>query len=152
MPDTERRKVDEQYAFNNEITGFSDAFPLLIIGQSSLDDLNSRLEQPLPINRFRPNIVFTGGQPYEEDTMEHVIVNKIDLYGVKLCARCVITTINQTDAQKGKEPLKTFASYRMKNNNVYFGQNMLHGQTGVIHLGDVIEVVKTKPPVLFDVF
>lgn len=150
MPDSERRKVDQQYAFNHEITGFSDAFPLLMIGQASLDDLNSRLERPLPMNRFRPNIVFTGGEPYEEDIMEHVVVNKIDLYGVKLCARCAITTTDQTNAQRGKEPLKTFAGYRLKNNKVYFGQNMLHANTGVINVGDVIEVIKTKPPVLFD--
>lgn len=150
MPDSERRKVDVQYAFNNEITGFADAFPLLMIGRASLDDLNSRLEQPLPMNRFRPNIVFTGGQPYDEDTMEHVMVNGIDLYGVKLCARCAITTTDQTNAQRGKEPLKIFAGYRMKNNKVYFGQNMLHAKTGVINVGDEIEVIKTKPPVMFD--
>ena len=150
MPDSERRKVDQQYAFNNEITNLSDAYPLLIIGQSSLDDLYSRLKQPLPMNRFRPNIVFTGGEPYEEDTMEHVVVNNIDLYGVKLCARCPITTTDQHTALRGKEPLKTFAKYRMKNNKVYFGQNMLYSKTGIINVGDVMEVIKTKPPVLFD--
>ncbi len=150
MPDKGRRKVDPAYAFNNEITNFSDAFPLLIIGQLSLDDLNNRLEQPLPINRFRPNIVFTGGAAYDEDLMEHITVNHIDLYGVKLCARCTITTIDQTNGQKAKEPLKTFATYRMKNNKIYFGQNMLYGQTGVINVGDVIEVIKKKERFLFD--
>jgi uncharacterized protein len=148
MPDTERRKVDESYAQNNEITSFSDGYPLLVIGQASLDDLNNRLRDPLPINRFRPNIVFTGGNPYDEDTMEHIRVNGIDLYGVKLCDRCVMTTINQSNAIKANEPLKTLADYRSKNNKIYFGQNILFRQTGSIKAGDTIAIIKTKPPVL----
>ncbi len=149
MPDGEKRLVDEQYAKNKEITSFSDGYPLLIIGQASLNDLNSRLEQPLPINRFRPNIVFTGGQPYDEDTMEHVKVNGIDMYGVKLCARCTMTTINQSTAKKAKEPLKTLAGYRMRNNKIYFGQNILYKQTGQLKVGNVIEAIKVKPHDLF---
>ena len=146
MPESEKRKVDERYAHKDEVTSFSDGYPVLIIGQASLDDLNKRMPKPLPMDRFRPNIVFTGGLPYDEDTMEHILVNNIDLYGVKLCARCVLTTINQTTALKANEPLKTLASYRMKNNKIYFGQNILYKQTGNIKVGDVIETVKTKPP------
>jgi hypothetical protein len=150
MPDGERRKVDNRYAHAGEITSFSDGYPLLIIGQASLDDLNNRLEIPLPINRFRPNIVFTGGQPYDEDTMEHIRVNEIDMYGVKLCARCVVTTIDQTNATKAREPLKTLAGYRMANNKIYFGQNILHSQAGVLKRGDAIEIVSSKPHAVFD--
>jgi uncharacterized protein YcbX len=146
MPDNEKRKVDPGYASENDITSFSDGYPLLIIGQASLDDLNSRLAEPLPINRFRPNIVFSGGAPYDEDIMEHVKINGIDLYGVKLCARCVMTTINQTNKARSKEPLKTLASYRMKNNKIYFGQNILHKQTGRLTQGDSIEIISTKAP------
>ncbi len=121
-----------------------------MIGQPSLYDLNSRLAQPLPMNRFRPNIVFTGGQPHDEDLMEHILINQIDLYGVKLCSRCVVTTINQTNAHTAKEPLKTLAGYRMLNNKIYFGQNMLFKQTGLLKVGDVIIIIKSKPPVLFN--
>ncbi len=145
MPEAEKRKVDDRYANNNSITSFSDGYPLMMIGQASLDDLNSRLEEPVPMNRFRPNIVFTGGDAYDEDTMEHIVVNGIDLYGVKLCARCTITTIDQTNALKGKEPLKTFAQYRNINNKIYFGQNTLYKETGTLQIGDVIRVIKTKP-------
>lgn len=148
MPDTEKRKVDVQYAQNNEITAFSDGYPLLMIGQASLDDLNSRLAEPLPMNRFRPNIVFTGGGPYDEDIMEHVVVNEIDLYGVKLCSRCTVTTIDQVNALKTKEPLKTFAQYRSMDNKVYFGQNILFKQKGTMQVGDAIKLIKTKPRVL----
>ena len=86
MPDTTKRLVDERYSLNKEITNFSDSHPILIIGQSSLDDLNSRLAEPLPINRFRPNIVFTGGEAFEEDSMEHFIINGINfLWRKALC-------------------------------------------------------------------
>lgn len=142
MPDNTRRKVDLNYALNNEITSFADGYPLLIIGQSSLDELNKKLTEPLPIERFRPNIVFTGGAPNEEDILEHFTINEINFYGVKPCARCVIPTIDQQTAEKGKEPLKTLATYRLKNNNVYFGQNLLHNGSGEIKVGDVIDVRK----------
>jgi len=150
MRDEEKRKVDEHYAHNNEITSFSDGYPLLIIGQASLDDLNNRLNEPIPMNRFRPNVVFTGGHPFDEDMMEHIRINEIDLYGVKLCARCVVTTVNQTTATKAKEPLKTLAGYRMVNNKIYFGQNIIFKQTGIISNGDAIEMVSSKPPMVFN--
>lgn len=150
MPDTEKRRVEEQYAQDSEITAFSDGYPLMIIGQASLDELNSRLQEPLPMDRFRPNIVFTGGNPFDEDTMEHLLINDINLYGVKLSARCVLTTINQTNGHKGKEPLKTLAAYRQKNNKIYFGQNLLFKQTGKIKAGNAIKVIKSKERVLFN--
>ena len=144
MPETEKRLVEEDYAHNEEITAFSDGYPLMMIGQASLDDLNSRLPEPLLMDRFRPNIVFTGGSPFDEDTMEHLLINDINLYGVKLSSRCVLTTINQTNAQKSKEPLKTLAGYRQKNNKIYFGQNLLFKQTGEMAIGDIINVIKSK--------
>ncbi len=144
MPDISKRRVDERFAKEQEITAFSDGYPLLIIGQASLDDLNSRLPQPLPVDRFRPNIVYTGGTPYAEDSMAHFKINNINFYGVKLCARCNVTTINQQNASKSKEPLKSLAAFRQKNNKIYFGQNLLFHQTGTITAGDAIEVVQTK--------
>lgn len=151
MPDSEKRLVDNRYANNKEITSFSDGYPLLIIGQASLNDLNSRLAEPVPINRFRPNIVFAGGPPYDEDMMEHIKINGMDMYGVKLCSRCTMTTINQSTAEKGKEPLKTLSHYRMKNNKIYFGQNLLYKQTGFIKEGDVIDIVKIKDRIIFNI-
>jgi len=142
MPHSTRRKVDIQYAKHDEITNFSDGYPLLIIGQSSLDDLNSRLAEPLPINRFRPNLVFAGGRPFQEDDMEHFKINELDFYGVKPSARCVVTTINQETGVAGKEPLKTLSSYRSKNNKVYFGQNVLMRGEGKIKVDDKIEIVR----------
>jgi len=142
MPDETRRRVDTRYAHNKEITSLSDGFPFLLIGQSSMNDLNNRLKEKLSVIRFRPNIVFTGGEPYEEDRMEHFVVNNIHFYGVKLCARCTIPTVDPETAERGKEPSKTLATYRMQRNKIYFGQNLLHTGEGVISVGDKIEIVK----------
>jgi uncharacterized protein YcbX len=130
MPDDSKRIVDQRYAPENSVTSFSDGYPFLLIGQASLDDLNARMAEALPMDRFRPNIVFTGGKPYEEDLIGNFTVGGIKFQGVKLCARCVLTTINQDDASKGKEPLKTLASYRLKNKKIMFGQNLIHEGEG----------------------
>jgi uncharacterized protein YcbX len=148
MPETSRRQVDKSYALKDDITSFADGYPILMIGQSSLDDLNSRMQEALPINRFRPNIVFTGGRPFEEDSMEHFIVHGIHCYSIKPCARCVITTTDQETGITGKEPLKTLASYRRIKNEVYFGQNVLTEGNGFISIGDSIEVIKTRAGLL----
>jgi len=142
MPDNTHRITDQRYTSENSITSFSDAYPFLLIGQASLDDLNSRLAEPLPMNRFRPNIVFTGGQPYREDMMHTFTIGNITFYGVKLCARCVMTTINQDNGTTGKEPLKTLARYRFKNNKIMFGQNLAHKGLGEIRVGDELVVTK----------
>ncbi len=144
MPDESKRLVDKNYAINQEITSFSDAYPLLIIGQEALNLLNSQLEEKLPINRFRPNLVFSGGQPHEEDTWYEFMVGATSFFGVKPCARCVMTTINQDSAELGKEPLKTLATYRRHNNKILFGQNLLPAHVGMIAVGDVIEVLSRR--------
>lgn len=141
MPESTQRQVDLRYAPAGVITSFADAYPFLMIGQTSLDDLNERLEVPLPMNRFRPNIVFTGGEAFEEDLMKHIRIAGMDFYGVKLCARCIMTTIDQETAQKAKEPLKTLSSYRSKNNKILFGQNLIHSARGMIRVGDTMNVL-----------
>lgn len=138
MPDKTQRFTDTEYTEPGHITSFSDAYPFMMIGQASLDDLNLRLEKPLPVNRFRPNIVFTGGIPYQEDTMDDFTINNISFKGVKLCARCNMITIDQSTALSAKEPTKTLAGYRARNNKIYFGQNLVHNMTGIISEGDEI--------------
>lgn len=144
MPDDSKRLVDVNYAINQDITSFSDAYPFLIIGQSSLDDLNTRLDEPVLMNRFRPNLVFTGGQPYEEDTWNEFWVGTNQFFGVKPCARCVLTTIDQEIATQGKEPLRTLTSYRKQGSKVLFGQNLLTVTLGTVRVGDTIEIMSRK--------
>jgi hypothetical protein len=113
--------------------------PFLLIGQSSLDDLNSKLKEPLPMTRFRPNIVFTGGQAFAEDDWKDIQIGQLRFRVTKPCARCVMTTINQETGTKGKEPLKTLAQYRNVGGKILFGQNLIALDKGKIAVGEKIK-------------
>jgi uncharacterized protein YcbX len=139
MPDSTRRPVDPRYARNNDITGFTDGYPFLLLGEASLESLNDKLEQPVPMNRFRPNIVIRGSKPYDEERLTRFDLGPIHFYGVKNCGRCQITTVDQETAATGREPLRTLAAYRRVGNKVLFGRYLLHKGTGKIRLGDAIE-------------
>src|SRR5688572_29481681 len=125
FPEKNLRPVDPKYRINDEHVSLADGFPFLIIGQSSLDLLNTKLKQPIPMDRFRPNFVFTGGEPHEEDQWRNFTIGKNRFVGVKPCARCAVPTINQDTAEKGIEPTRTLATYRKKENKIFFGQNVL---------------------------
>ena len=153
MPEESLRKTDAQYSLTGEeITSFSDGYPILIIGQSSLNDLNSRLENPVNINRFRPNFVFTNGEPFEEDAWHEFTVGNVRFFGVKPCARCIMTTIDQeTGEKKGKEPLLTLNKYRKAGNRILFGQNALINQLGTVSVGDDVTVLSRKKLAKFEI-
>lgn len=138
MPENSHRKVDPRYAVNGESVSFADGMPYLLIGQESLNDLNCKLENPVPMDRFRPNVVFSGGTPFLEDSLRKVKIGEVDFQIIKPCARCVMTTVDQETGVKGKEPLKTLSSYRTLNGKVYFGQNLVALQSGKIRIGDLI--------------
>lgn len=139
MPESSHRKVDQRYAVNCESVSFADGMPYLLIGQESLNDLNSRLERPVPMDRFRPNIVFSGGSPFLEDSLREFKIGEVEFQIVKPCARCVMTTVDQETGKKGKEPLKTLSGYRTINNKVYFGQNVVALGPGKVKIGDHIQ-------------
>lgn len=144
IPEQEKRQVDPKYAKANEIVGFADGYPFLIISEASLTGLNSRLPEPVPMDRFRPNLVFSGGEAHIEDQFGIFEIGQIKFKAVKPCARCVLTTVNQQTATKGAEPLKTLAAYRTINSKVMFGQNLLHHGDGTVHIGDEIKVTQWK--------
>ncbi len=145
MPETAQRKVDANYAVNGyEITSFSDGYPYLIIGEEALYLLNSKLENKISINRFRPNLVFNGGLAHEEDNWNQFEINGVLFHGVKNCARCPIPTIDPETSIKGKEPLKKLSKYRFRNNKIYFGQNLLIINLGIISVGDQIKIISRK--------
>lgn len=153
MPETTHRAVDTTYARDpeNDAVSFADGYPYLLIGQASLDYLNQRVAEPLSMLRFRPNIVVSGSEPYEEDAWAHFRIGEIDLYGVKPCARCVLTTIDPETARLGKEPLKTLATYRQWKHKILFGQNVLANSTdklqpGHLRVGQTIDVVSRQEP------
>ncbi|HEX7049812.1 MAG TPA: MOSC N-terminal beta barrel domain-containing protein [Longimicrobiales bacterium] len=121
---------------------FPDAYPFLLLSEESLDGLNARLAEPLPMNRFRPNLIVRGAAAaHAEDTWKRVRVGSIPMDVVKPCARCVITTTDQATGERGVEPLRTLATYRRKGSGVLFGQNLIHRDTGTLRVGDPIEVL-----------
>lgn len=139
FPETALRPVDPHFAINSSNqTSLSDGYPLLMLGQSSLADLNRRLAQPVGLERFRPNIVFTGAGPYAEDDFRAFSIGQVQMAGVKPCARCLVTTINQQTGKKGSEPLATLATYRKRQNKVLFGMNVIPLTEGLISEGDKI--------------
>jgi len=136
------RPVDPNYAPQNAQVNFADGFPLLIISEASLAELNTRLTEPLPMNRFRPNLVVSGCTPHAEDSWQTVRIGEVTFDSVKACKRCIITTIDQTTGMGGREPLTTLTTYRRVKGGVIFGQNLVHTGLGEVCLGNVVEVLR----------
>lgn len=136
-----KRMVKSKYQVNGEHVSFADSMPYLLIGRSSLDELNSRLDQKIPMLRFRPNIVFTGGAPFEEDDWKQINIGKLTFKITKPCARCVMTTIHLETGKMGKEPLRTLTHYRQQNGKVLFGQNMITLEKGTLNIGDGVKKI-----------
>ena len=145
FPEESRRDVDKEFASHDEQVSLADGYPFLIIGERSLEDLNSRLKIPVPMNRFRPNFVFEGGVPYEEDTWKDFTIGSNQFKGVKPCARCTLTTVNQETGLAGKEPLATLSSYRKNGSKVNFGQNLLAVDHKQVSEGDIISIKSFQP-------
>lgn len=157
MADDSRRNVNPRFNRGDEVVSFADGYPLMVLGEESLNDLNARLVSPVPMNRFRPNLVVSGSVAYAEDGWKRIRVGEAVFRSTKPSERCVITTVDQAKgAFDGKDPLKTFASYRMARdvlpahydsfgigpNVVLFGQNLIAESPGAtIKVGDAVEVL-----------
>ena len=140
--DTSMRQVDQTYASAGDQVGFADGFSFLLTSHASLEELNRRLPQPLPMNRFRPNIVIDAASPFEEDAWRTVRIGAITFTVAKPCARCAITTTDQLTAERSKEPLRTLATFRnVPGKGVMFGQNLVHHDTGVLRIGETVAVI-----------
>jgi uncharacterized protein YcbX len=150
FPDDSVRLAERAFNPLGRPIGFADGFPLLVLGQESLDDLNARLQlrgrAALPMNRFRPNIVVQGAPPYAEDDWRLVEIGgerAVRLSIVKPCARCSITTVEQATGERSKEPLAMLATYRRgPDGSVLFAQNAIHDRTGVLRVGDPVRVLE----------
>ena len=160
MPETTYRRIDEDYNRGEDIVSFADGYPFLIIGEASMQDLNEKIQinnksenqnldlfKPLSIRRFRANFVFSGGKPYQEDSFTDFKIGEVDFVGVKNCARCVLTTRDPDSGSKGKEPLATLSKYRLKDNKILFGQNVvwnhqkwLNDREPEVKVGDIIHL------------
>lgn len=144
MSSVDKRLVDQRYASNNETVSFADGYPCLLIGQSSLNGLNEKLTEPIRMDRFRPNFVFTGGIPHIEDDFASFYLGDTLFCAVKPCARCVLITIDQQTGAKGQEPLRTLAGYRTAGKKILFGQNLIHNGSGIIRIGEELRIKEWK--------
>lgn len=142
-----RRPVDPAYALPGETVSFADGCPLLVTTTASLDALNSLIAQgddaaegPLPMNRFRPNVVVAGTEAWAEDHWRRVSIGEVTFRGVKPCGRCVVTTTDQDTAARGREPLRTLARHRRVGTGLLFGQYLAPLAPGTIRTGDPVRV------------
>lgn len=150
MPDSTERAITSSYrrprvAVSQPVVSFADGFPYLLASEESLAELNRRLTEPVPMSRFRPNVVVDGtAGPHDEDTWAHFRMGRLDFFGVKPCVRCVMTTIDSETGQQGKEPLKALATYRRVDHKILFAQNVMAapGASGTLRVGDAIEVLE----------
>jgi uncharacterized protein YcbX len=137
------RPVRRDYAFDGERTSFTDGFPFLLISEGSLAELNRRLANPVPMNRFRPNLVVGGARPFDEDRWRRIRIGPVTFRVAKPCPRCVMTTVDQALGRSpSTEPLRTLATFRRNaEGQVDFGQNLLHRGTGRLEVGMPVELL-----------
>jgi uncharacterized protein len=130
------RPVNPNFSRPNDQTSFSDGFPFLLISESSLCTLNQAMQLDMPMIRFRPNLVISGCDSYAEDTWREITIGSLGFRLPKPCSRCSVPTIDPETAETGKEPLTTLSRLRKWDNKVYFGQNVLHDNCGILSVGD----------------
>jgi hypothetical protein len=140
MPESSLRPVDSRYATQNELVSFADGFPFLLISEASLQDLNERLDEPIPMNRFRPNLVISACEAFAEDSWDSIRIGTSAFRVVKPCDRCIVTTVEQTTGIRSKEPLQTLGKYRRRDGKILFGQNLIPEQVGTLKIGDSVEI------------
>ncbi|MCP9754364.1 MOSC domain-containing protein [Lacihabitans sp. CCS-44] len=139
QPDDTIRLIDKKYMVSGEEqTSFSDGYPILILSEASLDLLNTKSIEKIPLERFRPNVIIKNCAAFFEDTLKQIKINDTQLYGVKRCSRCMVTTIDQNTYEITKEPLFTLSKFRKFENKIMFGQNVVVHKSGTIKIGDKI--------------
>jgi uncharacterized protein YcbX len=144
-----RRPIDPEYAGPGETVSLADGYPLLVASAGSLDALNALIaagdrahEGPLPMNRFRPNVVIEGTPAWAEDGWRRVRIGEVLFRVPKPCARCVVTTTDQTTGDRGAEPLRSLARHRNVGSKLLFGQNLIPQHAGTLHVGDPLTLVE----------
>lgn len=143
MAGDDARPLGSSTAQPGDHVSFADGFPFLLLSTASLHDLNRRLSLPVPMDRFRPNIVIDGCGPHAEDDWNRIMIGEVSFRFAKPCARCVITTVDQASGERGREPLRTLSTYRTVEGQVLFGQNLVHEGRGVVQVGDSVGVLET---------
>lgn len=145
MPESTLRPVNRDYAADARVS-FADGFPFLLLSRESLEELNRRLDRPVPMNRFRPNLVVKGAGPHAEDAWRRIRIGEVEFEVVKPCARCAVTTVDQDSGQRGAEPLRTLSRYRKHEGKTWFGQNLVQKRIGTLEVGNPVQVLESGTP------
>ena len=140
------RPVSKHHTDVESQTAFADGYPLLIISEASLADLNGRLDQKITMARFRPNIVVRGCSPYAEDGWRRFSLGDLTLHNVKPCSRCSIISLDPATGQLDKQPLAVLSEFRKVDNEVLFGMNCVFEGLGSIREGDELRPLETAMP------
>lgn len=140
MPDESVRPVDHAYSQTGDQVSFADGYPILLTTTSSLYDLNGRLDEAIPMNRFRPNIVVSGGEAWDEDEWTVIEIAGFSFRCAKPSARCGVISVDQTSGLRQREPLRTLAGFRKRDSKVYFGINLIPEAPAKIGVGDSVFV------------
>ena len=145
MASDDARPLGSSTAQPGDQVSFADGFPFLLLSVASLDKLNRRLSLSVSMDRFRPNIVIEGCEPHAEDRWDRIRIGEVPFRFAKPCARCLVTTVDQTTGERGREPLRTLSTYRTVDGQILFGQNLVHEGRGAVGVGDPVEVLdKTR--------
>jgi uncharacterized protein YcbX len=150
LDDPTRREVDQDYGDPGDWVSFADGYPLLLTSISSLEALGDWLTEeghpPVPMNRFRPNVVVAGACAWAEDGWRRIRIGTVTFRVAKPCGRCVVTTIDQATGQRGRQPLELLGRRRRFGRQLVFGQNMIPDAPGFIRVGDPVQVLERHPP------
>ncbi len=144
VPEQRTRYLPSGYGENTDRVAFADGFPLLLIGQASLDDLNRKIGRPMEMLRFRPNLVIEGAEPFAEDGWKRIRIGQQTFRVVKPCGRCILTTIDPATGERSadREPFATLMNYRQKEGEAMFGQNLVADGESVLEVGMEVEVLE----------
>jgi uncharacterized protein YcbX len=149
LDDPTRRAVDPDFGADGDVVSFADGFPLLLTTTGSLDQLGEWLtadgDQPVPMNRFRPNVVVSGSEPWAEDRWRRIRIGAVSFRVAKPCGRCIVTTTDQATGERGRQPLRMLARHRRFGKTLVFGQNLIPDSPGLIRVGDPVEVTEYAP-------
>ena len=154
LDDPTKRSTSPEFSEPDDRVSFADGYPLLVATEASLAALNDVVVErsegahpPLPMTRFRPNLVIAGSDAWAEDDWRRIRIGDAVFRAVKGCARCVITTIDPDTAVREKEPIASLARIRRWDGATWFGVNLVPDTAGVtIRVGDEVEVLDAVPP------
>jgi uncharacterized protein YcbX len=149
LDDPTLRRTNPRYSKPSDRVSFADGYPLLLAVEESLAALNDLIAEgphaaagPMPMTRFRPNLVVAGVPAWAEDSWRVLRIGAARFRAVKACNRCVLSTIDPDTATKGKEPIATLARHRRWDGKVWFAINLIPDSPGAtLHVGDEVKVL-----------